>query len=162
SAAGSPYNNQWLEIDFPVAKNVNRVVIREYGNGTQTFQIQNYSLQYWNGASFVSISNGFTITDFKTIDFPTVSTSKLRLVATTANFIPSITEMEAYNVSGNTGSIIDQDDSSTGTYSTYSDIRAGVERMQTFKITQSSLPKIDFYLYENYVSSVPQDNYYID
>jgi alpha-galactosidase len=162
SAANSPYNNQWLEIDFSVPTSVNRVVIREYGNGTQVFQIQNYSLQYWNGTSYASISNGFTLTDFKTIDFPTVNTSKLRLVATTADFIPSITEMEAYNVSGNTGSVIDQDDSSTGTYSAYSDIRAGVERMQTFRITQSSLPKIDFYLYESYVNSVPKDNYYID
>ena len=51
----------------------------------------------------MSITNGFTITDFKTIDFQTVQTSKLRLVATTANFIPSIMEMEAYFISGNTG-----------------------------------------------------------
>jgi hypothetical protein len=162
SAANSPYNGQWLEIDFASATNVNRVVVREYGNGRQVFQIENYSLQYWNGTSYVSITNGFTITDFKTIDFPTVQTTKLRLVATTANFIPSIMEMEAYNVSGNTGSVIDQDDSSAVTFSTYSDIRAGVQRMQTFKITQSSLPKFDMYLWESYVNKVPEDNYYID
>src|SRR5258708_33324039 len=34
--------------------------------------------------------------------------------------------------------------------------------MQTFKITQSSLPKIDMYLWESYVNKVPEDNYYID
>jgi len=163
SAANSPYNSQWLEIGFDKVTNVNRVVIREYGNGKESFQIENYSLQYWDGTNYVNITNGFTITDFRTIDFPTVSTSKLRLLVTTANFVPSIHEIEAYYISGNSGNSIDQDDSKAAySFSSYSDIRAGIERMQTFKTTQSSLPKVDLYLYESYVSKVPEDNYYID
>ncbi|CAK4844801.1 unnamed protein product [Aphanomyces euteiches] len=161
SAASGTANNEWVEVNFGSATSVNRVVVKEYGSGTQSFQIKAYILQYWNGTSYVNLTKGFTVGDLKTFDFPTVSTSKIRFYVTSANFIPSINEIEAYNISGNTGSVIDQDDSSAA-MSTYSDIRASVQRMQTFSITQTTLPKIDLYLYESYVNKVPEDNLYID
>ncbi len=34
--------------------------------------------------------------------------------------------------------------------------------MQTFTLTQSSLPRLDIYLYESYVNKVPEDNLYVD
>lgn len=93
SADGVSNNNQWIEVSFGTSTNVNRVVLKEYGGGTQSFQINTYALQYWNGTSY----------------FPTVSTTKIRLYVTKANYIPSINEIEAYNISCNTGNIIDQD-----------------------------------------------------
>ncbi|MDG0814142.1 discoidin domain-containing protein [Cohnella rhizosphaerae] len=161
SADGGAYNNQWIEVNFGSAASVNRVVLREYGYGAQDFKINTYALQYWNGTSYANLTKGFTVGDIKTIDFPTVSTTKLRLYATTSNFIPSVNEFEAYNVVGNTGAVIDQDDSGAA-YSSYSDLRAGIQRMQTFQLTQTSLPRLDLYLYESYVSKVPEDNLYID
>ncbi|OCT10640.1 coagulation factor 5/8 type domain-containing protein [Paenibacillus pectinilyticus] len=161
SAADSQYNNQWVQIDFGAATSVNRIAVKEYGYGNQNFQINTYNLQYWNGTSFVNLKNGFTIGDNRVFDFPTVSTSKIRIYVGKANFLASINEIEAYNITGNTGSMIDQDNS-TATYSSYSDIRANLQRMQTFSLTSSSLPRIDMYLYESYVSKVPEDNLYID
>ncbi|MCM3631217.1 discoidin domain-containing protein [Paenibacillus glycanilyticus] len=154
-------DNQWVEVDFGSSTSVNRVVVNEYAYGSQNFQIETYALQYWNGSSYVNLKKGFTIGDRRVFDFPTVNTSKIRLYINKARFIPSINEIEAYNVSGNTGFIIDQDNSNAS-YSSYSDIRAGIQRMQTFSITQSSLPRLDVYLYESYVNKVPEDNLYLD
>ncbi|CAM4325699.1 hypothetical protein FHS16_000858 [Paenibacillus endophyticus] len=161
SAENGTSGNQWLEVNLGPATNVNRVVVSEYGSGNQSFQIDTYALQYWNGSSYVNLSQNFTVGDRRIFNFPTVSTSKLRLYVKTARFIPSIQEIEIYNVAGNTGSRIDQDNSGSA-YSTYSDIRASIQRMQTFSLTQSSLPRMDVYLYENYVNKLPEDNLYLD
>ncbi|WP_139993803.1 discoidin domain-containing protein [Paenibacillus paridis] len=161
SAAGGTANNQWIEVDLGANTNVNRVVLSEYGSGSQSYQIDTYALQYWNGTSYVDLTKGFTIGDRRIYNFPTVSTTKIRLYVKTARFIPSIQDIEIYHVPGNTGYIIDQDNSN-GAYSTYSDIRATIQRMQTFTLTQSSLPKMDVYLYESYVNKVPEDNLYLD
>ncbi|WP_219834611.1 S-layer homology domain-containing protein [Paenibacillus sp. R14(2021)] len=161
SAADGQVNDQWLEIDLEAETDVNRVIIKEDGGGNQYFPNLTYTLQYWNGTKYVDITKGYTLGDKRIIDFPTVTTSKLRLYMNKNRFLPSIREFEIYNVPGNTGNIIDQDDSSAS-YSKYSDIRATTQRMQTFSITSTSLPKVDFYLYESYVNDVPKDNYYID
>ncbi|MBB6730703.1 discoidin domain-containing protein [Cohnella sp. CBP 2801] len=161
SAEDGQFNNQWIEVNLGAATDVNRVVLREYNGGNQSFQIDTYALQYWNGTGYTDLTKGFTIGDKRILDFPTVSTTKLRLYVNKGRFIPSIVEFEAYDVSGNTGSIIDQDDSAAA-YSAYSDIRANIERMQTFSLTSPSLPKLDFYLYESYVNDVPKDSYYLD
>lgn len=161
SAENATTGNQWVEIDFGSTESVNRVVVYEYAYGSQNFQIDTYTLQYWNGSSYVDLTKGFTIGDRRIFDFPTVSASKVRLYVDKARFIPSINEIEVYNVSGNTGYVIDQDVSGAS-YSVYPDIRAGIQRLQTFTITQSSLPKLDLYLYESYVNKIPEDNLYID
>ncbi|MFF2093381.1 discoidin domain-containing protein [Paenibacillus sp. NPDC058174] len=161
SGASGTANDQWLEVNLGAATNVNRVAVSEYGSGNQSFQIDTYTLQYWNGSAYVNLTKGFTIGDRRVFDFPTVNTSKIRLYINKARFIPSIQEIEIYNVPGNTGYRIDQDNSGSS-YSTYSDIRDVIQRMQTFTITQSELPKMDVYLYESYVNKVPEDNYYLD
>lgn len=159
SAADGQQNDQWAEIDFGQETAVNRVVIKEHKG--DYFQIANYALQYWDGSKYVDITKGFTVGDNKVINFGTVTTSKIRLFMKTNYFIPSIQEIEAYYVEGNGGPVIDQDNSNTD-YSSYSDIRAGVQRMQVFKLNDSSLPKLDLYIYESYVNSVPADAYFFD
>jgi hypothetical protein len=135
--------------------------VSEHAYGNQNFQVETFALQYWNGSSYVNLTKGYTLGDRRIFDFPTVNTSKIRLAIKTARFIPSINEIEAYNIAGNTGYVIDQD-ISDHSYYWYSDIRANVQRMQTFTLTQSSLPRIDFYLFESYVNKVPEDLLYLD
>lgn len=161
SAENGTADDQWIEVDLGASTNVNRVVVSEYGSGNQSFQIDTYALQYWNGSGYVSLTQGFTLGDRRVFNFPTVSTSKLRLYVKKARFIPSVQEIEIYNAAGNTGYRIDQDNSGAA-YSSYSDIRASVQRMQTFTLTQSSLPRLDVYLYESYVNKIPEDNLYLD
>ncbi|TFE28610.1 discoidin domain-containing protein [Cohnella luojiensis] len=161
SAENGTSNNQWIEVDFGSAANVNQVVVYEYNYGNQNFQVETYALQYWNGSSYVNLTKGYTLGDRRVFNFPTVSTSKIRLNIPKARFIPSINEIEAYHITGITGYIVDQDDSESA-YSVYSDIRAQVQRMQTFTLTQPSLPKMDVYLYESYVNKEPEDNLYLD
>lgn len=139
-------NNQWLEINFGPNTTVNRVVVKEfyyYG-----YRINSYTLQYWNGSSYVNIKKGTTIGYEKEINFAPVTTSKIRLYINSASAEPSIWELEAYNVSGNTGAVIDQDDSDS-TFSTYSDLRSQVQRMQVFKPSTATIPRIDVYAYKN-------------
>ncbi|MFC5652722.1 discoidin domain-containing protein [Paenibacillus solisilvae] len=159
SAAGGHLNNEWAEIDFGKVTAVNQVVIKEYKGAN--FQIANYALQYWDGTSYVDITKGFTVGDNKTIHFKSVSTSKIRFYMKTNYIIPSVSEIEAYYIKGNTGSNIVQDNSNSE-YASYSDLRAGVQRMQVFKLNNGDLPKLDIYIYESYVNTVPADAYYFD
>ncbi|MBB6729849.1 discoidin domain-containing protein [Cohnella sp. CBP 2801] len=161
SAEGGTANDQWIAVDLGSITDVNRVIVNEYGYGNQNFQIETYVLQYWDGSAYRDLTKGYTLGDRRIFDFPTVSTSKIRLFVKKARFIPSINEIEAYEVPGNTGYRIDQDDSGAAS-SVYSDIRDVVQRMQTFTLTQSSLPRMDVYLYESYVNKLPEDNLYLD
>ncbi|GLX66338.1 discoidin domain-containing protein [Paenibacillus glycanilyticus] len=159
SAASGQQNDQWAEIDLGGETKVNRVVIKEHKG--DYFQIANYALQYWDGTKYADLTKGFTVGDNKVINFDTVTTSKIRLYMKTSYFIPSVEEIEAYYVEGNGGPVIDQDNSNSP-YDSYSDIRAGVQRMQVFKLNDSSLPKLDLYIYESYVNTVPADAYFFD
>jgi alpha-galactosidase len=162
----SPMNgalsNQWIEVNFAADTLVNRVVIKELRNNT-TFGIANYALQYWDGAAYVNLTKGYTVGDMKTIDFPDIVTSKIRLSILTANRLPVIGEIEAYHLNNRNKERlrIDQDNS-TAAFSNYSDIRSKVQRMQVFDITKPDIPKMDIYLYESYINQVPKDNLYID
>ncbi len=69
SAEGGTANNQWIEVNFGAQTDVNRVVVHEYGSGNQSFQIETYALQYWNGSSYVDLTKGYTIGDRKEFNF---------------------------------------------------------------------------------------------
>ncbi|WP_123039204.1 discoidin domain-containing protein [Cohnella candidum] len=159
SAADGHTSGEWAEIDFGQPERLNRVVIKEHKGSY--LQIANYALQYWDGSRYVDLTKGFTVGDNKIINFKTVTTSKIRLFMTSNYIIPSIEEIEAYNVEGNGGPVIVQDSSNSG-YSWYSDIRAKVQRMQVFTLKNADLPKLDVYIYESYRNTVPADAYYFD
>ncbi|GGA35856.1 discoidin domain-containing protein [Paenibacillus physcomitrellae] len=161
SAEGGTADNQWIEVNFGESTELNRVVVSEYGSGSQSFQIETYALQYWDGSAYKDLKKEYTLGDNRVFDFPAVSTSKLRLYVEKARFIPSIAEIAAYDVPDNTGFVIDQDNSGAPSW-TYSDIRDVVQRMQTFTLTQPELPRLDVYLYESYASKVPEDTLYVD
>ncbi|MBO7742972.1 discoidin domain-containing protein [Paenibacillus sp. MWE-103] len=157
------FANQWVEINFGAPTAANRVVVYEHGYGKQEYETWEYALQYWDDASskYVDLTKGMILGDRRQLDFPTVTTSKIRLVMKTSHWLDSMNEIEVYNVPGNTGSVIDQDDSGVP-YAGYSDLRGQVQRMQTFSLTSGSLPKLDVYFYESYVNKLPEDNLYID
>ncbi|SDW47288.1 discoidin domain-containing protein [Paenibacillus sp. CF384] len=161
--ANNDFSNQWLEINFGAPVSVNRVVVSEYGYDKQEYETWAYALQYWDDAAsqYVDLTKGLTLGDRRELDFKTVTTSKIRLYMKTSHWLGSVNEIEAYNIPGNTGSVIAQDDSNES-FSGYSDIRGQTQRMQTFTLTSRSLPKLDVYYYESYVSKVPEDNLYID
>ncbi|MCM3626140.1 discoidin domain-containing protein [Paenibacillus glycanilyticus] len=163
SAAWPGTNDEWLEIDFGSPTALNRVVVNEYGYDKQEYQAWQYALQYWDAAAskYVDLTKGLVLGDRRLLDFPTVTTSKVRLYIKTAHWLNSVTEIEAYNIPGNTGYVIAQDTSNVS-YSGYSDIRAQVQRMQTFTLTSGNLPKLDVYYYESYVNKMPEDNLYLD
>ncbi|MFD0693580.1 discoidin domain-containing protein [Paenibacillus sp. GCM10027628] len=155
-------NDQWVEINFATETTLNQVVIKELRNNT-TFGIANYSLQYWDGSAYVNLTKGYTVGDWKTINFPDITTSKIRLSILSANRLPVIGEIEAYhNNATNTERLRIDQDNSTAPFSKYSDIRSNTQRMQVFDITKSDIPKMDIYLYESYVNQVPKDNLYMD
>jgi len=66
--------NGWLEIDFTKATTFSRVIINEYSS-----HIQSFTLDYWNGGVWQTITNGTTIGESARFDFPPVTGSKLRL-----------------------------------------------------------------------------------
>jgi hypothetical protein len=158
----SSMNNEWIEINFATDTSLNQIVIKELRNNA-AFGIANYSLQYWDGSAYVDLTKGYTVGDLKTINFPDITTSKIRLTILSANRLPVIGEIEAYhkNIATTEQLRIDQDNS-TAAFNKYSDIRDNVQRMQVFDISNPDIPKMDIYLYENYVNQVPKDNLYID
>ncbi|MGG6310849.1 discoidin domain-containing protein [Paenibacillus macerans] len=159
NAADGQLNDQWAEIDFGAETKMNRVVVKEFRD--PNFKVANYALQYWDGSQYRDITKGFTLGDNRVLSFPEITASKLRLYMHTNYGVPSIYEMEAYYVPGEGGSRIDQDDSRSG-YDYYSDVRAVIQRMQTFTLKHSDLPKLDVYIYESYRNAVPKDAYYFE
>ncbi|MBA4388181.1 MAG: hypothetical protein C0404_09385 [Verrucomicrobia bacterium] len=66
--------NAWLEVDLGAPTLFDRVIVNEFST-----RIQNFSLEYWNGASWNTLTNGTTIGEARRMDFPPVVGSKLRL-----------------------------------------------------------------------------------
>lgn len=143
-------NGQWLEVDFGQNTAVNRVVLKEYKASEEfgnSYTVNDFSVQYWNGAEYVNIAKDSKIGFEKTVNFPSVTASKLRVVFAGATFLPSIREFEAYNIAGNTAAALASDDSDAS-FSTYADVRTVIQRMQVFQAQASTLPRIDFFGYK--------------
>jgi hypothetical protein len=88
---------QWLEVDFGEPVVFNKVIVSEFGNRTQGFEVQ-----YWNGASWQTAYSGTTIGatvfDRRQLHFPEVTASKARLYFTAAASQPIIYAFELYEV----------------------------------------------------------------
>ncbi|OPH60283.1 coagulation factor 5/8 type domain-containing protein [Paenibacillus ferrarius] len=143
NSASGQVSNQWLEINFGASTTVNRVTLKEYGQ-----RATQYQLQAWNGSSYVNLVNGNKLGFEKEINFAAVTTTKLRMNIQYASAEPSIFEFEAFQVSGNSGAVVDQDDSGAS-FSPYHDLRGQIQRMQVFKPSTTNVPRIDIYSYKN-------------
>ncbi len=75
----------WLEIDLGQASTFDQVILNEYSDRVQSFQIE-----YWDGAQWLEVANGTTIGESLRLDFPEVVGSKVRLSILSASDYPSI------------------------------------------------------------------------
>ena len=85
-------NNQWLELDFPAAVNLNRTVLSQF----DAARVTSYKIQYWNGTGWTDAVAGGLLGSTRTDTFPTVNSSKIRFYITTATLPVSIYEFQVY------------------------------------------------------------------
>ncbi|WP_162309401.1 apiosidase-like domain-containing protein [Cohnella abietis] len=91
-ACYSCWSGQWLEVNLGSNKTFNKVVLSEYGNRTQ-----GYTIEYWNGTSWLTAYTGTVLGSSKTLTFNAVTGSKVRINFTSGNGdAPIIYEFEIY------------------------------------------------------------------
>lgn len=66
--------NGWLEVDLGAPAQFDRIIINEYSS-----RIQSFTLEYWDGFVWNSLTNGTTIGECRRMDFAAVVGSKVRL-----------------------------------------------------------------------------------
>ena len=88
-------SNEWLELDFPQATDFNRTAYLQFAS-----RIFGYQIQHWNGSGWTTDFNGGTMGGFDGSfaydSFPTVTSSKVRLLLTNMTSAPSIYEFQVY------------------------------------------------------------------
>jgi galactosylceramidase len=84
----------WLEIDFGQVTRFNRVAVRQFDQ-----RIQQYKIQYLDGAQWRDAFDGRTADECWSATFPPVPSNKVRLLitATRDNITPSIFEFAVYD-----------------------------------------------------------------
>jgi galactosylceramidase len=87
-------SNEWLELDFPQPTNFNQAAYLQYVQGGN--RIFGYQLQHWNGSGWTTDVNGGTIGSFSSDSFPTVTSSKIRLLLTNFTSAPSLYEFQVF------------------------------------------------------------------
>ncbi|MGI6269688.1 MAG: glycosyl hydrolase [Candidatus Howiella sp.] len=100
SSDGSRWNagdlsggDEWLQIEFAQALDINRVVLKE----NDPYRIQAYRIQYWDGDSWETCYTGTEIGENAENSFETVHTDKLRLyIDKIRSDSASIREFEVY------------------------------------------------------------------
>lgn len=95
SASGNEKDN-WVEIDFGKVTTFNKVNIREFIMPDS--RVEQFSLQYWDGEQWIDIHKGTKVGGNKSIEFPNVKGSKVRLNMTAKNDEAiSIYEFQVHN-----------------------------------------------------------------
>jgi hypothetical protein len=88
-------SNEWLELDFPQATDFNQTGYLQFGS-----RIFGYQIQHWNGTGWTTDFNGGTMGGFDGSfaydSFPTVTSSKVRVLLTSMTSAPSIYEFQVY------------------------------------------------------------------
>ncbi len=83
-----------LELDLGREVECNRFVVQE--NIALGQRVKKFSLHTWNGNSFTPVASQTTIGYKRILRFPTIKTSKLKLVIEEAKACPTITNLELY------------------------------------------------------------------
>jgi galactosylceramidase len=89
---------EWLEIEFRAPAAVESVVLRQFEN-----RITGFAIQAWDGSKWVDAASGERFAPeahkgdtSKTVAFPPVTASRLRVLVTAASYVPSLYEVEVY------------------------------------------------------------------
>jgi len=104
---------QWVQVDFGQVRNIQEIDVFSVQDNypspvppTQDltftlFGLQGYQVQYWNGSSWVTITNGSVTGNnkiWKQFTFPTISTNRIRvLTSASPDSYSRITEIEAWS-----------------------------------------------------------------
>lgn len=92
-SANGTFANQWLQVDFGTNTAFNTIMLKEYGNRTTGYRIEN-----WDGSAWRIAFTGNLITDGGLVSFPTVTGSKARIHFTSGTgYQPIIYEFGIYN-----------------------------------------------------------------
>ena len=106
--AATGTSNQWVQFDLGAPVPVNRIAVNvEYSQAAAWGRVTSWAAQQWNGSAWVDLKTGIDLhsrennqenlhKDVLTINFPTVTTSRIRLLMMTATASPSIKEMAVY------------------------------------------------------------------
>ncbi|HYY10171.1 MAG TPA: discoidin domain-containing protein, partial [Kineosporiaceae bacterium] len=124
TAAGT--GPEWIQLDFGSAKPIQHIFLQELDD-----RITSYSLQWWNGASWVNIQTGTTVGFNKTdVYFAPVTTSRVRLLINSASGVPTISHFLVYQApvlttATTTTDSVSVDDSVVGTGANQFDYTSG-------------------------------------
>ncbi|MCS2168706.1 hypothetical protein [Scandinavium manionii] len=141
------------EWDLGQSTGLNQVIIKE----PAPFAIRNYTLSGFDGAAWNKLAQGFIVGDKRTFSFPDIQVRRLRLDFASHDGPLTTPTLEAYQQQSSVSSLKITEDS-IGPGMKRTDIQGNHQLMQTFKLSHSDLPKIDFWLFEHYVDAVPGDN----
>jgi len=101
--ASATYDNipQWLELTWPSAQIVNKVVLYTNPQGDGDWTIRGYTVQYWDGAGYRDLDTVSNNTlEVVTSNFEAVITTKIRIYCTESDSLSSfyrISELEVYS-----------------------------------------------------------------
>lgn len=141
-------------LTFPSPVQLNQLVIQE----PAPFAMRNYTLSWGDGAQWHPLSRGYLPGDNRTFAFPPVKARQIRLSYLDHEGEVQPPVIKAYNVATEVPSMrIVSDNSQKG--EKRFDLQGPNQLMQTFTLDHSDLPKVDFWLFENYVNAVPGDNF---
>ncbi|WP_316831536.1 alpha-L-fucosidase [Pedobacter aquatilis] len=90
--SNSSVTKPWYEVDFKNEKGINTIVIAETKSN-----IDDYTLEYWNGAVWKKITDGKESSKIKIHRFKRIWTSKVRIRIQHAKEIPSIAEFQIFD-----------------------------------------------------------------
>jgi hypothetical protein len=85
-------SNEWLELDWPAPLSFNCTAYSQFSS-----RIFGYQIQHWNGSQWIVDVNGGTMGAWASDAFPTVTSTKVRLVLTNFTSAPSLCEFYVYN-----------------------------------------------------------------
>jgi len=91
---GGKVKNASIEIDLGKATQFNRIVLQEYIQLGQ--RIRSFMVFYWDGNTYKLLDTQTTIGHKRILAFPTVTSSKIKVVLTEPNSDPVVSEIAVY------------------------------------------------------------------
>ncbi|WP_213133592.1 hypothetical protein [Citrobacter sp. FP75] len=141
-------------LTFPHPTRLNQITIQE----PTPFAMRNYTLSWDDGVQWHPLTRGYLLGDRRSFAFPTVNTRQIRLSYLDSKGNVQPPQINAYHAASNVPAMRIVSDGPQSGEKRF-DLQGPNQLLQTFTLNHSDLPKIDFWLFENYVNAVPGDNF---
>lgn len=141
-------------LTFPRPTRLNQVTIQE----PAPFAMRNYTLSWGDGAQWHPLTRGYLVGDRRSVAFPEVNARQIRLSYLDSKGNVQPPQINAYHAASAVPAMRIVSDGPQSGEKRF-DLQGANQLLQTFTLSHSSLPKIDFWLFENYVNAVPGDNF---